>query len=426
MEHDPARPPVHDVVDAGDDGINLMDYVLALWRRRWLVAAGTLVVGAAALVLGLVAQPTYEATVKLIVAPPKTTQAGETSPTVTIASFRALMENQTIAAKVIGEFGLDKPPLRLTAARLLRTRVTIEGIRETNVVVIKVRLNDAELAARVANRYGELVIALAQRLNQDETVRARDLIKAQLDSSQKRFGDAESRLEEFRRVAQVEALRRDVDTLLGQRAGLLPLLVEIQVEKARLARAEEQLAARERINTVRRTIDADPALVEAARETVRDPASLLGLQLSSEYVNTVYESLDQQVAAGRTRLSGLEKQRAELVDVRKLDAMQLAQLNLLYAREAELDRLQTEFDLAKNIYIDVASRYEQARLQVAGRSAQLQVAEQALAPDRPTAPRVARNAAVAFVLGFMLTAVGVLFADALRAASARQRAERQA
>jgi hypothetical protein len=51
----------------------------------------------------------------------------------------------------------------------------------------------------------------------------------------------------------------------------------------------------------------------------------------------------------------------------------LAKLSLLYQKEMMLSRLQTEYDIAKAVYIDVSTRYEQARLQVAGRSAQLQL-----------------------------------------------------
>ena len=230
----------------------------------------------------------------------------------------------------------------------------------------------------------------------------------------------------LRREAQIEALRKDIDALLGQRAGLLPLLVEIQTEKAKLAKAEEQLSQRDRVGTIRRTIDSDPTLMEAARASTNERTRLLGLQVRNEYLNGVCVTLDQQIVASRTKLSGLEKQRAELIDVRKLDASQLAQLNLLYTREAELDRLQTEFELAKRIYVEVSTRYEQARLQVAGRSAQLQIADDALAPDRPIGPRVVRNTALAIVFGFVLSIIGVLFGDAFFAAIVRERTRRRA
>jgi uncharacterized protein involved in exopolysaccharide biosynthesis len=269
----------------------------------------------------------------------------------------------------------------------------------------------------VANRIAELAIGLAQDLSQDETLRTRDYIRTQLVSSRQSFDEARTRLEEFRKKAQVEALRKDVDSALGQRATLLPLLVEIEAEKARLARAEEQLSTRERISTLTRTIDSDAGLMEAAREK-SGGQNLVGLQTKNQEVNQVYDTIDEQVASSRTRLSGLEREKAQLVDVLKLGSNQLALLNTLYEREAELVRVQTEFDLAKNVYTDVATRYEQARLQVAGKTAQLQVMDKALPPRRPIGPKVARNTLVGAVAGLMFGAIAALFLSAIQSRAA--------
>lgn len=410
------RPAAHDI---DDDEIDLMQYVLTIWRRKWLIVGVAGMCAAVVLGIGLVSPRTYEATVSLIVTPPKTGAAGELSPAVSVATFRSLVDNRTLAAQVVGEFKLNAAPFRLTAQRFLEQCVTVENVRDTNVVTITVRLPDGALTAKVANRYAELAEQLAQRLSQDEGVRVRDYIKTQLDQSRERLQAAETRLETFKKSAQMELLRKDVDATLDQRGTLLQLLVEIQTEKASLARAEQELSSRTQVGTIRRTIDTDPALMEAARETGGGLKGVLGLETKNEYVSSVYEDLDQVIATSRTRLAGLEKQKSELIDVRKLDSSQLAQLSLLYERETELSRLTTEFDLAKKIYVDVATRFEDARLQVVGRSAQLEVSDAALAPDRPAGPKVGRNMAIAFVVGLLLSMVAVLFSGALQTASAR-------
>ena len=410
------RPIAHDTDD--DDEIDLMRYALTIWRHKWLVVGMAGACAAVALGLGAVSPKTYEATVSLIVTPPKTGAAGELSPAVSVATFRSLVENQTLAAQVVREFKLDRAPIGLTGRQFLDGCMTIENVRDTNVVTITVRLPDPALAAKVANRYADLAKQLAQRLSQEEAVRARDDIKTQVDLSLSRLQSAEMHLESFKKTAQVELLRKDVDAALGQRGALLQLLVDIQMEKARLARAEQELASRSRIGTIKRTIDGDPALMEAARET-GGVKSVLGLETKNEYLNKVYENLDEVIATSRTRLAGLEKQRSELIDVRKLDSSQLAPLSLLYDRETELARLTTEFALAKQIYVDVATRFEEARLQVVGRSAQLEIADAAVVPDRPIGPRVLRNTAIAFMVGLLLSMVAVLFFEAFRAASAR-------
>jgi uncharacterized protein involved in exopolysaccharide biosynthesis len=336
-------------------------------------------------------------------------QVGEVVPAISVGTFRVMIESQSIAAQLVKEFKLDAEPLRLTPQRFLASALGIETPRDTNVVVLRVRLADRELPAKVANRLAALATGLASRLSQDEAVITRDAIKAQVEQSRGRMEAAEDRLGRFKQQAQVEALRKDVEAELGQRSALLPLAVEIETERATLAKAEEELAKRQAIRTVKRTIDADPVLMEAGKAAGRAESGLLGLETRNEFISEVYDKIDQQVAESRARLSGLEKKRAELVDARRLGGPQLAKLNLLYEREAELDRLMTEHDLARKIYLDVATRYEQVRLQVAGRTAQLQLLDSALTPDLPVGPRVLRNTAATMILCFTLVSVALLF-----------------
>ena len=420
----PPHPPVNAGDTFPDDEIDLTKYVLGLWRYRLLVVLGTLLCGAAALVSVALAPRSYEATAKLMVSPPKTGAAGEVGSSVSMATFRSLIENQSLGGKIVEEFGLNKPPHGVTATELMTRIVAVEVVRDASVILVRVRLWDPELAAKVANRLAESAEQLARALSQEETVAARDIIGAQLDASKKRFDEAEARLESFKKVAQLELLRKDVDALLGQRGMLLALLVDIQTEKARLSQAEAQLATRDRLETLKRSIDTDPAAMEAMRKAGSEPGSVLPLQLRNEFVNPVYESLDQVIATSRTRLAGLEKQRAELIDVRRLDRDQQAKLSLLYQQETTLSRLQTEHEIAREVYVDVSKRYEQARLQVAGRSAQLQLMDRALPPDRPISRHVVRSTVLASLTGLLLTAAAALGLDAFRRAAGRGQAAR--
>ena len=402
-----------------DDAIDVMRSALVLWRYRVMIAIGTIGLCIAAFLMTELTPRSYEATAKLVVSPPKTGAAGEIGSTISVATFRSLIENQSLGARIVEEFGLNKPPHLITAAQFMTRMVTVEAIRDTSVILVSVRLWDPGLAAKVANRLAEAAEQLAAQLSQEETVTARDIIRAQLDESKKRLELAEQNLEVFRKGAQLELQRKDVDALLDQRGTLLALLVDIQAEKARLSQAEAQLATRDRLETLKRSIDTDPAAMEAMRRGGSEPGSVLPLQLRSEFVNPVYESLEQVITTSRTKLAGLEKQRAELIDVRKLDRDQQAKLSQLYAQETTLSRMQTEYDIAKEVYVDVSKRYEQARLQVAGRSAQLQLMDAALPPDQPVSRHVVRNASIAAIFGFILMAVVVLMFDALKRAAAR-------
>ena len=138
------------------------------------------------------------------------------------------------------------------------------------------------------------------------------------------------------------------------------------------------------------------------------------------YVNPVHEYLNQQVATGRSSVASLEKEGDVLQRTLRGKGGQFPVLAELYRRKSEVDELEMQQELAEKIYVDVATRYEAARLQVAERSAQLQVLDKALPPERPVSPRMAQNVAAALVLApSVLVTIIVLF-EALRRVMAQR------
>jgi uncharacterized protein involved in exopolysaccharide biosynthesis len=111
-------------------------------------------------------------------------------------------------------------------------------------------------------------------------------------------------------------------------------------------------------------------------------------------------------------VAALEKQRAQLVNVNRLGSARQEPLTALYQQENTLDRLKLDFELAKSAYGEAAAQYENATLQVASRSAELQVVDPAVPPDRPFAPRPLRDTLIWFAAG-LVVAVIVLPASAV-------------
>ncbi len=264
----------------------------------------------------------------------------------------------------------------------------------------------------MANSVANHAVQVARRVSADEAVLARDTIKSQMEAARGRLDHADALFRDYRRQAQVEAVKEDVQSQLAGRSRLLDLVVSIASDKAKLARMKQDLASRNPIDTLKKTIDSEPALDDAVRRT---PASggAPGAQLRSESVNEVYQGLDAEVAAVGAELASLEKQRTELMDVRKLGASTLASLNHLYEIEGELLRRQIELDLAQKIYTDISQRYEVASLQVVGRSAELSIIDPAVPADRPVSRQVARNTVVAALIGLCFGLAGVLLWDAI-------------
>jgi uncharacterized protein involved in exopolysaccharide biosynthesis len=419
-------------MDPQNDKVDLAEYASAIRRYRTLIMVTTLACMSAALVFSLVGPRSYEAMLTLAVNQSKTGgtgliaqhQSGDevvASQGLGPANFRWLFESRAMAFVVIRELGLDKPPYRVTPSQFLSGVISVEEIRSTNLIRLVARSEDPELAVKIAERVAQHAVATVRSASASEATQARDLIKGQLDQIKARFDEANAKLLAYREQAQVEGVKKDVDAIMLQRGIVPELLVKIESEKAKLALIDQELAKRDRVDMFRRAMDSDP-LVVASRSRLVPRSAPLGGQSQSESINAVYNILDSEAALTRSNLAALEKQKTQLVDVRKIDAAVLPKLSLLYQRESEIARLTAERDLAEKVYLDVTSRYEVAQLQVAGRSSQLQIIDPAMVPDKPLSRNVIRNAAAAGIGGLSAAAVAAMVLQAWGIASRRRAA----
>lgn len=395
--------------------LQTVDYVATVYKYRWLILGAGVLCAAIGLGLSFVATPMYRASATMAVAQSKIGEASVGGAASSAAGFIPFVRNHTSAVQVVKNHKLDQPPHNLTPARFLERTLTVTDVRNTNLLVASVVLSDAQLAAVVVNDVAKLATDLSHRLSQEEAVRSRDLIGRHLGQLRGRLKAAETARLEFQRTNQMELLRGEVEALVDQRRDLPALILTLATQRARLARVEAELARRDQLTSVRKSIDADPAMMEAAKTAAgKAEGGVLGLSMTSENVNPVYEGLDAEVAYLRGELAALEKQRAHLIDVNELGAPQIAKLTQLYVRESELARLQTEYDLAQKAYVEAAAQHENATLQVASRSAELQVIDAGFPPDRPFSPRPLRDALMWMVMGLIGATVAVALSQFVR------------
>jgi uncharacterized protein involved in exopolysaccharide biosynthesis len=373
--------------------VSLAEYVLVLWGYRLPLLVTAILAGLLAFVVDWNRTPTYQASSKLLVSQSK---IGEGVQTISIGTYQAIVNSQTLVAETMDELGLSKTPHGLSVPEVMARNLTVQVIPDTFIIQVTARLADPALAAGLANRMAERAVEASRRASQDDIVTARDTIKLQLDESRARLAETEKTIESYRREAHLDALQKEVDAMLEQRSRLLPLTVAIEAERARVKQTAEELANQKPVRDYQRSLAPAGGSDVPLRESLTDP-----------YANPVYEVLAQRLAAGRTSLAGLEREYAEVSRATSLSAAGAKKLNELYVRKAESERLQSDLELARRVYVDAASRYEAARLQVASRSAQLQVIDRAVPPTQPVSPRVFRDTAAAIVLALVVTS-GVL------------------
>ena len=212
-----------------------------LHRHRALIAACTVLGAATALVVSFVISRTYAADAALSISRSKIGEGQMAADALSTANFRPLIESRAVASQVIKEARLDEAPYWVSPSRFFGNVIEIEEVRNSSVLLVHGRLGNPTLVADVVNRVAELGAGTARRVSQQEAVQARNDIKLQLDEAKTRLDAATARLDAARSRAQLELVRKDVIADLEQRGALLDLLINVEVERARLARAEQEL-----------------------------------------------------------------------------------------------------------------------------------------------------------------------------------------
>ncbi len=403
------------------DELDVLDYVSALWHRRILIGACMIIAAIVGVAASVLPERQYEAAVLVSLSPSK---VSDDNRPVSPASLVPLIESQIVVETLVREFKLNEPPENLTPETLLR-RLSGRPMADTNLIRVSMRLSDPALAAQVANRSAEIALDLYRRINAQEVGTLEDDLKGMLTEAETRVRLAQGAYETYRRDAQHELLKGDVTTLLVQRSDYLKLLVEIEAQRAKLARAEQELATRAPLGTMTQSIDKSSTMMEAARTATNSSGSVLGLQMRSDYVNDVFMRLDGEVATGRANLAGLEKQRAQMIAVAKVDGEQLVKLNRLYVTETVLERLKDDVEIARKAYQSVAERYQGAKLAATALTPRVQVVVPATPPERPVSRMLARNVVLGAALGLVVGAFVALARFALQSVNDQNRHTRR-
>ena len=179
------------------------------------------------------------------------------------------------------------------------------------------------------------------------------------------------------------------------------------------ARQERQLR-QDTNEDLQRRFDAQAAAVAGTQDALNRITRPNGgvdpqlLDLSHPFINPVHQTLAFQIATSRTRLAALERQEREMVVVRKLGSNRFDELSDLYRRTAELGRLETNLDLAKQVYQTLTVRYEQSRAESVDGMVQLQIVDAAVTPGHPLSRKRAQAGVLGLTVGLVVAGMAAL------------------
>jgi capsular polysaccharide biosynthesis protein len=418
-------PPAADP-PGGDRGAAEYGTTLAvLWKWKSIIVVSSFVVVLIVVVVTLLLPRTYGASALLIVASSSLADAGATAPRLPISAetFANIISSPSIAAEAIRRFQLDRTPHRLTPERFLVDAIAVRPVSGTSLVRVTVTLRDAELAAGTANFLAESAIQLNARATQSDAAATRDYIMRQRDQAAAALDAAQAALRDFKREANLDAVRADLRILLEDKDRLEKLAGSTAIEQvgllAQIREWSAALSQQQQLLTLRKSIVTDPAAMAAARQRGVEDKDLAGVQLENQEINVVHQSLRQQLINAQAALASFEAQRRDTERKIEENGRKIAKTSaLVTALEARLDELNHLYSLAKATHALMAKKLDEAELSVAARATDLKLVERASVPTEPRDRGLPVKATIAGATALAAFSALALWIEAARRARA--------
>lgn len=164
--------------------MELQNYLVILWRRKWLVVLITLLVTAAAAVYSYVATPIYASATTLRVTTVGSSMIGITYPDINLSdrlmnTYAQIATGDNVLGEVITRLNLTEAPI-----------LNVELVPGTELIRIRAETTDPELAQRTASLAAELLIVQSRKTYTSNGLTTSELLQRQLEQIEKELEEA--------------------------------------------------------------------------------------------------------------------------------------------------------------------------------------------------------------------------------------------
>ncbi|MBU1633878.1 GumC family protein, partial [bacterium] len=330
--------------------------------------------------------------------------------------------------------------------RAIKASMTVEPIRDTEAIRLKISSIDPYEAAFLANLIADEYLRLDEEFNLGEVVEMKDFLEEQLEDIEKDLTESEEALTEFQKRTGVYVLDETAQTLIDQLSTFEAIyytsLAELQVSRQKLKNQQEMLNEREKwivdeaINTTNPLItqlrnaiaeiegekitvmivqgldpkheairEMDKRGVELKARLFKEAQNLTNLGLSPQEQSQISLELLRNVLFSTVDIIALESKGNEY---KKLVDQYNSRLNELPERSLEFARLDRERQVNEKYYILMKTKYQESRITEASKISNIRIVDPATPPEKPIKPKKKMNLLLGMFMGIGL-GVGIAF-----------------
>ena len=425
--------------------IDLRDIIKVLKKRSKLIIGIFLIFVVTAAIVSYMIAPTYEATTALRIKQAKglansllgdITGGSSGATKQQMSTYAEILKSRTVVQQVIDETQKDKEVKPSYEGFV--GRITTQPVKDTEILNVKVQAGSPEEAQYLAN---ELVVAFLERMTalvRSEQSKVREFIGERMQASKIELESAESELQKYKQNQRIVAPADETKALVDKLSTLDKLdadnRVAIEASQARLNSAEQQLGRQKTgfiadnpliqqhklklaelevdlVGLSQTYTDSHPK-VKATKAAISETRNRLSAEIAkvvnadSISSNPLHQGLLQSKLQAEAELAvAAARQQA----IKKVQTDSEEQLNKLPGKEQGLVRVMRDAAVAQEIYIMLAKRYEEARINEVMEPTDVQIVDVAVAPKGPIKPNKRLNVAIAAILG-LFVGTGLAFA----------------
>jgi len=337
-------------------------------------------------------------------------------PNMTMDTYKEQVKAPRVMRETIAELGLEE----IYDVESLAKAITLETIPNTNLLNIKMKAEDPELAAEIVNTVGTKFVAFVSDKAKEQATTTSKYIETQIEVEKEQLEKALIEQKDFLAQPQgVKELTQEVDAKLMLVTNYKTSLIETELQREVLQQSinkiKTELANEDPLITTEKSILEDSVLSDLAKEnTGENTGNIANIRMNNEEVNPVYIELKQQqnvasieLAATQTKIQMLKTQIEEV-------QQQVEDLQVKLAEKQHEERLiDQKVNIAQNTYDAFTRKHESLRVTESAQvgESNMIVVSKAYPTTRPVGPRKALNVAISGVLGLMIGVFAAFFIE---------------
>lgn len=397
-----------------------------------------------ALLISFLTPPTYQAETTLRIKQPKgladsllgnLPTGGVANTKQLMSTYAEIMKSRTVVQQVIDQTQQDKEELPTYDDML--ERITTQSVKDTEILNVKVTARSPEEAQTVANVLVGSFIDRITNLVRAEQSTVREFIGERLQDSKQDLEKAETTLAQYKLNEKIVAPGDETKAIVDQMSTITKIQAEndinlssaqatlisvdrqlaeekagfvgdsplIQQYKSKLADLEVQL-----VGLSEKYTDKHPQ-VTATKAAITETRSKLNTEITrivnaeAPSANPLHQGLVQSKLQAEAALAVANAKQGA---INKIIADREKDLSKLPAKEQGLARVMRDAQVAREIYVMLAKRHEEARISEVMQPTEVQVIDAAIAPDKPIRPKKLLNVVIGAILG-LFAGTGFVF-----------------